>query len=217
MEACWVCVTVRDLKSLHHDKIWKRGPDSSSSLSLLRLLAGCCWKWTCWIRTERKGDTDERTRWKKGGETPVLVLFFCFLTSFSVSISFLYSLRMLTIDYYRNLNHFIILKKKKSISVSSSLVFLLFSFLNQFELKFLFGITFLTVFTYNNHRLLSPKTERNFHKKRERPGCWSLFLEENQRGVNARGDIQIVKTQKNTCLIFFFFFPPDPAGIFVIV
>lgn len=170
------------------------------------------WKWTCWIRTERKGDTDERTRWKKGGETPVFV----FLTSFSVSISFLFTLRMLTIDYYRNLNHFIILKKKKNISVLSSLVFLLFSFLNQFELKFLFGITFLTVFTYNNHRLLSPKTERNFHKKEGE--TWMLIIVPGRKSTGSQRARWYSNREntKNTCCIFFSSFPPIPQGFLLL-
>ena len=166
-------------------------------------------------RTERRhGWTNEVEKRRWNTCSCFVFLFLDFILGFHFFPIFLKNVNYRLLSKPESFYYF---EKKKSISVSSSLVFLLFSFLNQFELKFLFGITFLTVFTYNNHRLLSPKTERNFHKKRERPGCWSLFLEENQRGVNARGDIQIVKTQKNTCLIFFFFFPPDPAGIFVIV
>lgn len=99
-------------------------------------------------------------------------------------------------------------EKKKNISVLSSLVFLLFSFLNQFELKFLFGITFLTVFTYNNHRLLSPKTERNFHKKEGE--TWMLIIVPGRKSTGsqrARWYSNRENTKKNTCCIFFLLSP----------
>ena len=107
-------------------------------------------------------------------------------------------------------------EKKKNISVLSSLVFLLFSFLNQFELKFLFGITFLTVFTYNNHRLLSPKTERNFHKKEGE--TWMLIIVPGRKSTGSQRARWYSNREntKNTCCIFFSSFPPIPQGFLLL-